>query len=166
MSVRSLVEFIYRYGDIDNRAGASGEEVMLQGARIHRKVQSLAGAGYRAEYSLSYTFNTRYCEVTIDGRADGLITDNEGATIDEIKTTGKNPSGMTEPDPVHLAQAMCYAAIYLIQEELESVGVRMTYVNRETEDIGYFNYLYSTEEIRTWFDETLAEMGRWVSILS
>lgn len=164
MSVRSLVEFIYRYGDIDNRAGASGEEVMLQGARIHRKVQSLAGAGYRAEYSLSYTFNTRYCEVTIDGRADGLITDDEGVTIDEIKTTGKNPSGMTEPDPVHLAQAMCYAAIYLIQEELESVGVRMTYVNRETEDIGYFNYIYSAEEIMAWFDETLAEMGRWLDM--
>ena len=53
MSVRSLVEFIYRYGDIDSTGSASTEESMLAGARIHRKIQSMAGSSYRAEYALS-----------------------------------------------------------------------------------------------------------------
>ena len=40
ISVRGLVEFILRSGDIDNTgAGPAGADVMLQGSRIHRKIQ-------------------------------------------------------------------------------------------------------------------------------
>ena len=37
MSVRNLVEFILRSGDIDNRKGKAAErEAMQEGSRIHR----------------------------------------------------------------------------------------------------------------------------------
>ena len=41
VSVRNLVEFILREGDIDNRHGGPGvdQEAMLAGGRIHRKIQ-------------------------------------------------------------------------------------------------------------------------------
>ena len=41
ISVRSLVEFILREGDIDNRVSGSMEkDAMLLGGKIHRKIQS------------------------------------------------------------------------------------------------------------------------------
>ena len=40
ISVRSLVEFILREGDIDNRVSGSMEkDAMLLGGKIHRKIQ-------------------------------------------------------------------------------------------------------------------------------
>ena len=37
ISVRNLVEFILRSGDIDNRAGGADKDAMLLGGKIHRK---------------------------------------------------------------------------------------------------------------------------------
>ena len=36
ISVRNLVEFILRSGDIDNRSGRMVTDAMLEGGRIHR----------------------------------------------------------------------------------------------------------------------------------
>ena len=58
ISVRDLVEFIYREGDIDTRSGGVREEAMLEGARMHRKIQKQAGADYMAEVPLSLVYST------------------------------------------------------------------------------------------------------------
>ena len=53
ISVRNLVEFILRSGDLDNRRSAGKDkEAMLAGGRLHRKIQRQMGAAYRAEVSL------------------------------------------------------------------------------------------------------------------
>lgn len=54
ISVRNLVEFILRHGDIDNRTGGADKDAMQQGSRIHRKIQRQQGAEYRAEIPLKY----------------------------------------------------------------------------------------------------------------
>ena len=55
VSVRNLVEFILRSGDIDNRRGTMADkDAMQQGSRIHRKIQRQMGAEYRAEVALKY----------------------------------------------------------------------------------------------------------------
>ena len=49
VSVRSLVEFILRTGDIDtSKSSAPDREAMLAGGRLHRKIQKSKGAEYRA----------------------------------------------------------------------------------------------------------------------
>jgi len=53
ISVRNLVEFILREGDIDNRIrGSMDKDIMQQGSRIHRKIQRQMGSNYRAEIPL------------------------------------------------------------------------------------------------------------------
>ena len=44
VSVRNLVEFILRHGDIDNRHQVSPDNAMQEGSRIHRKIQRRMGA--------------------------------------------------------------------------------------------------------------------------
>ena len=39
ISVRNLVEFILRTGDIDNSRGHRDADAMQEGSRIHRKIQ-------------------------------------------------------------------------------------------------------------------------------
>lgn len=73
ISVRSLVEFMLRKGNIDDRIPAASEETMAEGARMHRKLQKAAGADYEAEVSLKtvYPLNERD-EICVEGRADGI----------------------------------------------------------------------------------------------
>ena len=77
ISVRSLVEFILRSGDIDNRKAASPENAMQEGGRIHRMIQRRMGPSYQAEVSLSYTYDAGEYEIIVEGRADGIITETE-----------------------------------------------------------------------------------------
>jgi len=107
VSVRNLVEFILRGGDIDNRRQGSPENAMQEGSRIHRMLQKRMGAEYRAEVFLRYTHPTENYVLTVEGRADGIIDVGGQITIDEIKGTYRDVSRMKEPVDIHVAQAKC-----------------------------------------------------------
>ena len=113
LSVRNLVEFVLRCGDLDNRrlAGAQ-KDAMQAGSKLHRKIQKRMGADYKAEVALRHTVDEDEYEIVLEGRADGVITKPSGVTIDEIKGVYMDLQYLTEPVPVHMAQAMCYGYIW------------------------------------------------------
>ena len=73
ISVRSLVEFILRGGDIDNRIAGTDKDAMLLGGKIHRKIQRQMGADYHAEVSLKQEVACDGFLLLIEGRADGIM---------------------------------------------------------------------------------------------
>ena len=73
VSVRQLVEFILREGDIDNRRTGGSDTAMQEGSRIHRLIQRRMGSDYHAEVSLKYTWSTKDYDIIVEGRADGII---------------------------------------------------------------------------------------------
>ena len=185
ISVRDLVEFVMRSGDLDERAAGASEEAMLEGARMHRKLQREEGPEYTAEVPLSIFYPIRLeddgaagggsaveATVLLEGRADGIFLGcdpenpilGEAWTVDEIKTTYRKLSRMKEPEPVHLAQAMCYAYIYAVQNRLDTVRVRMTYCSLVTQEIRRFTREFSDKEISDWFDGLMAEYARWAGM--
>lgn len=162
ISVRNLVEFILRSGNIDNRGARTPDHAMQEGGRIHRMIQKRMGADYHAEVSLRYLVQEENYTIKIEGRADGIIIpEPEDVTIDEIKGTYREVSRMKEAVPVHLAQAKCYAFIYGIQNDLQRMKVRITYCNMDTEEIRYFHFAYDMKELEEWFGELLAGYRRW-----
>ena len=54
VSVRGLVEFLLRTGDIDNRKKSAPDDAMAEGSRIHRMIQKKMGSSYHAEVMLRY----------------------------------------------------------------------------------------------------------------
>ncbi len=167
LSVRNLVEFILRSGDLDNRGvGGMQLEAMQRGSRMHRKLQKKAGPSYRAEVPLKMEFAETDYTIVLEGRADGILEQEtaEGAretVLDEIKGVYFDISKMTEPVMVHLAQAKCYAFIYAAQNHLETIGVRMTYASLDTEEVRYFQLHYAFEELEEWFLELMREYQKW-----
>ena len=161
ISVRGLVEFLLRHGDIDNRRYGAPDNAMQEGSRIHRMIQRRMGAGYQAEVSLRYTHYTEKYVLLVEGRADGIIEENGEITIDEIKGTYRELARLREPMPEHVAQAKCYAYIYGLQKELKQIRVRLTYCNIETEDIRYFYEDYEFKELEEWFQSLIAAYRKW-----
>ena len=165
ISVRALVEFILRSGDIDNRKRTAPDNAMAEGGRIHRMIQRRMGADYQAEVTLRYVYETPSYDLVVEGRADGVIhgdsAPQEAVTIDEIKGTYRDLEKMKEPVPVHLAQAKCYAYMYAAGQNRERMKVRMTYCNMETEELRYFTQEYSVKELEEWFFGLLEEYKKW-----
>ncbi len=165
VSVRSLVEFILRSGDIDNRHQHSSENAMQEGSRIHRMIQRRMGAEYQAEVSLRYTHPTEDYLLIVEGRADGIIDTEKETVIDEIKGTYRDLTKMKAPIPIHVAQAKCYAYMYGLKSERSEIRVRLTYCNIDTEDIRYFYEDYTFLELKSWFDHLLAAYGKWADYM-
>jgi DNA excision repair protein ERCC-2 len=185
ISVRNLVEFILRSGDLDNSGTRNEVEAMQAGSRLHRKLQKQMGANYTAEVPLSITIPiTREditFELTVEGRADGVIVnttirddfavlifeeeeeDPPEIIIDEIKGVYLELSHLSEPISVHRAQAMCYAYIYATKYDHSRIGIRLTYCNLETESLRYFEETLSYSELSKWFDELVNEYVKWAT---
>ena len=163
ISVRDLVEFVLRSGDIDNRKGGGlGEkEAMQEGSRIHRKIQGKMGSAYRAEVPLGITLPGDGYTLTVEGRADGIFTEQDTVWIDEIKSMYRDPDTLKEAIPVHLAQAKCYAHIYALQHGLDEIGVQMTYCSLETEEIRRFREMLPAKELSGWFQEVTDAYRKW-----
>ena len=132
ISVRNLVEFIFRSGDIDNRIGKGAQkEAMQEGSRIHRKIQGRMGMEYRAVcVPLKPEVPQEQYVLALEGRADGIITNADGVTVDEIKCMYTDVTRFEKPIFVHKAQAMCYAYIYALQNGLDQISVQLTYCDR------------------------------------
>lgn len=162
LSVRSLVEFILREGDIDNRTtGSMEKDAMQQGSRIHRKIQRRMGSEYRPEVSLKEQFPCDGFFLQLEGRADGIFVESEETWIDEIKAVYRELRYIEQPVGVHLAQAKCYAYIYASQKQMTDIGVQMTYCNIETEEVKQFRERYSLEELEQWIGELIHQYEKW-----
>ena len=161
ISVRGLVEFIFRSGDIASGEGSFSKEAMAEGSRIHRKIQGKMGLNYDAEVSLKHDVVKSEFVLTIEGRADGIITENEEIIIDEIKGVYKKLEYMEEPIFVHKAQAMCYAYIYALQHELSKIWVQLTYCNLDTEEIKRFKEEFTFIYLQEWFHGLVEEYCKW-----
>lgn len=182
ISVRNLVEFILREGDIDNRHGnVLSPMAMQEGTRIHRKIQKRMGPDYHAEVPLKIAIKEEDYQLVIEGRADGIMIESEAdreitfadnfnhmksengmkVTIDEIKGIYMKLELLEAPIGVHRAQAMCYAYIYAIQHDLRQIDVQMTYCNLDTEDIRYFRETFSLKELSEWFEKLIGEYKKW-----
>ncbi len=164
ISVHGLVDFLLRSGDIDNRRHVGTESAMQQGSKIHRMIQKRMGPEYEPEVSLRLVVpGEGYC-LSVEGRADGIITAPEGVTVDEIKGTYRSLERMKAPVPEHLAQAKCYAYIYALQQSLPEIRVRLTYCNMESEEIRYFYADFSFRELEEWFLGLIEEYRRWADL--
>ena len=181
ISGRGLVEFILRSGDIDNRIHQASADAMQEGGRIHRMIQKSMGPDYHAEEPLIYKKSYEKYDLIVEGRADGILdkymdqpvstlemgqssflpAERYAPMIDEIKGTYRELAKMKEPVLVHLAQAKCYAAMYLLDRHYPEVDVRMTYCNMDTEEKKFFDFTFTYAEITEWFSGLIEKYRKW-----
>ena len=168
ISVRALVEFVLRSGDIDNRrSGAAQKDAMAAGTRIHKKIQKRMGGNYRAEVPLKYTAldEEEDIELLVEGRADGIFEEDGIVTIDEIKGVYMDLERLTEPVAVHMAQAMCYGYFYCCDRDLDGVRIQLTNCNLQTEEIRRYHEDNSKMELEVWFCSVIHEYFKWARYL-
>lgn len=133
LSVHQLVDFLLRTGDIDNRV--FNRSSMTEGSRIHATYQAKQGSDYLSEYPLLHLFVVEGVEITLQGRADGIIKRKTGEfIIDEIKSTVEDLKKFRDDNfEWHIGQAKCYAYLFALEQNLASISVRLTYIKQGKE---------------------------------
>ncbi len=130
LSVHQLVDFLLRSGDIDNRVFSSN--TMQEGSLLHALYQSKQKSNYISEYPLRDIITVDDIEVTIEGRADGIIKESENHyIIDEIKTTVADLEEFyLENQDWHLGQAQVYAYMFAKEQRQTNIDIRLTYIKQ------------------------------------
>ncbi len=166
ISVRSLVEFMFRSGDLDMRRSRRADlDAMQKGSRLHRKIQEQMGSAYQREQTLNRKIDCGDYDLILEGRADGIFTQGDLTVIDEIKGVYLDLDSLDEPVYVHQAQAMCYAYLYGSDFAQKRMGLQMTYGNLETEDVRRFFLEFSMEELTQWFQQLITGYRKWTDAL-
>ncbi len=166
LSVTELCAMALLGGDLDLRPGKNkrfSPERAAIGAKIHRKMQSEAGARYDAEQTLCNTTFFHGIAFEVSGRADGLIW-TDPVTVDEIKTVGASAYELPPP-PAYDAQLRCYAYFLCKERQLESVQTRLTYYRIDDGEVKHLMSLCSAEELETFYLKLLERIEYRARIL-
>lgn len=161
VSVRNLVEFVLRSGDIDNSFRSMSRA--LEGTKAHQKVQNSYGHEYIPEVTLRHSVFYEDFTIELQGRADGIFTFPDEIIIDEIKSTTKDLEDIKDDNELHWAQAKCYGYMYSVLEELDEINIQVTYFHLESEEKKIFKKEYTREELKKYFYNLTDKYIEWAS---
>jgi len=156
VAIQVLAEYCTAKGHLATSAG--GTQRLSEGIAAHKKLQkqymSKEDMQYQKEVSLTFDCIREHYILRLSGRADGIfITDDEKTIVHEIKSTYIPCSLILEPQSLsHLAQMKIYAYIYAVQNNLSSIGMRLTYFSLEEEKEHSFCFEAGMEELTCEFE--------------
>jgi DNA excision repair protein ERCC-2 len=160
VSVRTMVEFVLRHGDL--QSGVTGSSRTVEGIKAHQLLQKKRGEDYQPEVTLQTTYVQEDYILEIHGRADGLFKKESRICIEEIKSTTIDLDEIDESfNTLHWAQAQCYAYILAEKDNLEIVEIQLTYVQLGTLETKSFKRMYEFEELRVFFLSLVQSYLEW-----
>ena len=167
-SVRGIIEYILKAGSIDDRY--MGATRALDGTIAHQKLQASNESlysNYQKEVRLQEEFEIDNVILVVDGRADGIIIENNEVYIEEIKSTMKALILIDEDyNELHWAQAKFYAYIYGVQNKIEKINIKLSYFNIETEEVKSFDKSFNIEELKDFVFSIINEYKKWIILKS
>ena len=163
-SVRNLIEFVMRSGDIDNRFRDNTR--MIEGIRAHQKIQSQYDKSYKKEYKLKNKTTYKDVIFELEGRADGLGIKDGIYLIDEIKSSSRNLDELTGDNKLHWAQAMCYAYFFAVDNNEDNMIISLTYVSIDDYKSKIFEKAFTFKELKDFYYKLLDEYLIFSKILA
>lgn len=164
LSVHQLVDFLLRNGDIDDRV--YNRSTMAEGTRLHTLYQTSQVGDYLSEYYLEETFKVKDYDVTLNGRADGIIIIGNTIVVDEIKTTIMDlDEFFNEEKEWHLGQAKCYALMIAHLKNAETVKVKLTYIHQIDRTKKVHDFTFKVKDLEKEIKDYIKEYLEFYEII-
>ena len=160
ISVRELVEFVLRRGDLGGEREFVGSDRALAGIRGHQKIQRSRPTGYLTELPVEHREETAEFTLLIRGRIDGLLITAERVLLEEIKTV--QGSWDHEPNPLHWAQAKFYAWMHAREAGLNELVIQLAYLELPAGKVTELRETVSFAELAEFCAATTAVYVDWL----
>ena len=164
IGVRDLAYFIHQSGDLTTEFFSNHD--MLAGSRAHDFLQSQYGKNDKAEYYIKREISYLGKTYILDGYIDGVLNEDETIIIEEIKSTTKDLDEITiEYHKEHLAQAKIYAYLYALENNMDVINIRLTYISIVDYDLKSFDMIAKFEDLEDFTLNTLEQYISWLNML-
>ena len=161
VSVGSLVAFVLQEGDLSS-GGFQGRDRAQAGTKGHQRVQRSRPEGYQAEVEIALRLEGADPAIEVRGRIDGIYAAQVPVIIEEIKTTALALDLISEDhNPLHWAQAQCYAYMLSRQENLPEVCIHLTYYQLDSREEKTFKRMFSAVELESFFEGLITPYLAW-----
>jgi len=164
IGIRQLVEFVLRSGDLNEVKNS--QNTAQNGARIHRRLQKQRSKNhdYESEVYLKSIVTMNDNEYLISGRADGIITTDNGVTIEEIKTSDQPFAELSDNTlELYWGQVKVYGYMILQDHpEFDHVTLQLTYFQVSTEEITTDEKVFERAELQQFFQDLIDEYEYWL----
>ena len=157
LSVDALCVLALKSGDIDSGRRGGTPETILSG-ELHERLQAEAKGFYAPSVALSCTTLFDGLYYTVSGSADGVIRGEGGLCIDEVMTVRAYEFYMS-PSDSYLGRLKILAYFLCVREELAEIAARLTYYNSDNGKLKYFNYKFTTRELKEFYLSLLSEVS-------
>ena len=160
-SVRNLVEFVLKQGDL-SPGGFQKRDRAQTGTRGHRRVQKSRPEGYETEVDVWHLVEKEDLQLEILGRIDGVFTTEQPVIIEEFKTSTQALSLIDEDhNPLHWAQAQCYAYMYALQHDLTEIRIQLTYYQLDSRAEKTFRRDFTLAQLENFFADLITPYFDW-----
>ena len=160
VNVRTVAEFAFEGGDL--AADYSAVERMREGMEGHLTLQRQLDSSWRTEEPQAIDVHVEDIDVRVQGRVDAVRRHGGALTIEEIKTTRRNPAYIGADEfPVHWAQAEMYAAMICKKEGYAVCEVALIYYNINGSR-ARLSRTYTSERLWALLIEYLSPYARWL----
>ncbi len=165
MGIRQLVEFTVRSGDLNPVTQASNNTAQL-GSRIHRQVQDGHDEdGYESEVYLKESEIVAGQEYQIDGRADGVLTTDDGVMVEEIKTSARSWQHLDQnTTDRYWAQAFVYGHYLCKQRQLDGVDIDLVYFDTRNKDAEHHREHKTAAELADFYRNLIGQFAVWMQM--
>ncbi|MBK8784608.1 MAG: ATP-dependent DNA helicase [Anaerolineales bacterium] len=161
ISVRSLVEFVLQAGDLAPGGFQRRDRAQL-GTQGHKRVQRSRPEEYETEVEIICHVESSNPPLIVRGRIDGLYASNVPVIIEEIKTTTLSLDLVNEDhNPLHWAQAQCYAYMYARQQHLSEISIHLTYYQLDSQEEKTFERHFVWDDLETFFSNLITPYLDW-----
>jgi DNA excision repair protein ERCC-2 len=131
---------------------------LMAGAKAHDYLQNKYNQDSLAEVYIKEKINYLGEEYLIHGFMDGVLDLNGEKIIEEIKCTEEEVDLITQKyHKEHLAQLKIYAYLYSIQNDMDLMHIRLTYISTIDYETKSFDSIIPQEELADFFFNDLEE---------
>lgn len=160
ITAKEMVEFLYIGGDLTNEFKSNKRA--LKGTEVHAFWQSNYNEESQKEVSVKTLYEYKNYSYLITGRIDGVLVEDSKIIIEEIKSTESDLNILDiDTRPSHLAQAKMYAYMYMLEKDMKSINVRLTYVTVKERKDKSFQKRYNRSQLKKFFEKTIQDYTTW-----
>ena len=164
IAVKELAYFVCQSGNLTTEFFSNHD--LEAGKRAHEHLQSKYNDKSKKEYYIKSEVTYKNQEYLLHGFIDGVLNINDKIIIEEIKSTLIDLEEITLNYHVeHLAQLKIYGYLYAINNGLETVNLRLTYISAVDYTTKSFDINIETSELEVFVFSIFEEYVSWLELL-
>ena len=164
IAIKELAYFLCKNGDLTIDTFQNKDD--LDGKKAHKYVQDQYGDNGISEVYIKREINIYGKDYLLHGFIDGVLKENNKIIIEEIKSLTEELDLINLDDhKEHLAQAKLYSYLFMLNNDLEEINVRLTYINLLDYSLKSFNQIYNLDELEEFTFKLLEEYINFLNLI-